>query len=242
MEPSTSQSHSSSSVGLTVNRTDPSFAEKQQYSVPRVGIGRRPLHYTGNDGWASRIGYRTLYATAIGAGAGLSVGIFKGTSYLRWMGSASANFALITAGFCGAQELVREIRAADPDDPLNCIPGGLISGAALGRLHGGPARALPCALLFAVVGTGLQYGNSQLQEYRLRRFIEIQNPELVPMKETAIEPEVDVEKWKFPEWFPIQVLDEEAATKRKVEKELEFKMRRQSANINFRRSCCTLPV
>ncbi|KAL3679687.1 hypothetical protein R1sor_022643 [Riccia sorocarpa] len=222
MEPSSSQAHSSASVGIA------SFSRNQQASGARLGIGRRPVNYTGGDGWASRIGRKTLYGAGIGAAAGLSIGAFKGSSYLRWMGSASANSALVTASFCGAQEVVREIRAAEPDDPLNCIPGGLISGAALGRLHGGPSRALPCALLFAVVGTGLQYGENLLQGYRLRRFMEIRNPEFVPEKETVIEPKVDGEKWKFPEWFPIQVLDEEAAAKRKAEKELEFKMRVES--------------
>ncbi|KAL3683460.1 hypothetical protein R1sor_001482 [Riccia sorocarpa] len=228
MEPSTSQAQSSSSAGITVSYSDPSFFGNQQASGARVGIGRRPVNYTGGDGWAYRIGHKTLYGAGIGAAAGLGMGAFKGSSYLRLMGSASANFALVTASFCGAQEVVREIRAAEPDDPLNCIPGGLISGAALGRFHGGPTRALPCALLFAVVGTGLQYGENLLHEYRLRRLIEIRNPELVPEKEMVIEPKVESEKWKFPEWFPIQVLDEEAAAKRKAQKELEFKMRVES--------------
>lgn len=223
MESSSSHSHSSPSVGLAGHYSEPSFTGREENA--RVGIGRRPLHYTGRDGWSSRIGCRTLYATAAGAAAGFGVGVYKGAGYARWMGIMSTNFALVTAGFCGSQELVREIRAADPDDPLNCVPGGLISGGVLGRLQGGPSRALPCALLFAVVGTTLQYGVNRLEDYRLRRFIEIKNPELVPKKEVLLEHKAETVKWNFPEWFPIQVLDVEAAAKRKAEQELDFKRR-----------------
>ncbi|KAG6555665.1 hypothetical protein Mapa_002901 [Marchantia paleacea] len=232
MEPSNSHSHSSPSVGLAGNYNEPPFTGREEKA--RVGIGRRPLHYTGRDGWASRISYRTLYATAAGAAAGFGVGVYKGAGYPRWMGIMSNNFALVTAGFCGSQELVREIRAADPDDPLNCVPGGLISGGVLGRFQGGPSRALPCALLFAVVGTSLQYVVNRLEDYRLRRFIEISNPELVPKNEVVLEHKAETEKWNFPEWFPIQVLDEEAAAKRKAEKELDFKSRVDSLHIGER--------
>lgn len=119
----------------------------------------------------------------------------------------------------------------------------------------GPSRALPCALLFAGVGTGLQLGANWLREYRLRRFLEeTSGGELIAKPEVEVtKPEVKVvrpeaESWKFPEWFPIQVLDEKAAAKRKAEQEAEFRGRVDSLHEGGRQwlpnsahySCCQM--
>lgn len=62
----------------------------------------------------------------------------------------------------------------------------------------------------------------------MRRYLEATTAELRPKPEVkVIEPEVERENWKFPEWSPIQVLDEKAAAKRKAEKEEEV---RQTVN------------
>lgn len=36
----------------------------------------------------------------------------------------------------GSQEIFREIRAADSDDPVNCVLGGFASGGLIGRMQG----------------------------------------------------------------------------------------------------------
>lgn len=203
------------------------FGSGETETQARVaGIGRRPLNYTGSDGWASRIGYRTLYGAAVGTGSGLLVGTFKGSNIPIWMGSMGINCAIVTLCFCGSQEFVREIRGSDPDDLQNCVLGGLASGGILGRIQGGPSKAVPCALLFAAIGTGLQFGASQLKEYRMTRFLERTSTEPTQKPEVkATKPVTEMEHWKFPEWFPIQVLDEKAAARRKAEQEEQFRER-----------------
>ncbi|CAM6087184.1 unnamed protein product [Calypogeia fissa] len=227
MDSSTTSSSAPTATPHVRSRYSPSFSGGEAERETKVaGIGRRPLNYRGGEGWASRIGYRTLYGAAAGTGSGLLVGIYKGSNIPKWMGSMGTNCALITLCFCGSQELVRELRASDPDDLENCVLGGLASGGLLGRIQGGPSRALPCALLFAAVGTGVQFGANQLKEYRLRQFLERTSTELRPKAEVKeTKPVVEKESWKFPEWFPIQVLDEKAAAKRKTEQEEQFRER-----------------
>ncbi|KAJ7569033.1 hypothetical protein O6H91_01G058400 [Diphasiastrum complanatum] len=193
--------------------------------------GRRPVDYDGSEGWASRIVNRTLAAGAIGVGAGLFMGVLKEQGRLKYIGLMSANFAIAASCFCVAQELVRELRAADSEDLVNCLLGGLASGAVLGRLQG-PRQVLPCAILFAGASTGLQYGAIKLREYRLQHFLKT-----LPLQEALdaishMPPKTDVSdainseanrKWQWPEWFPIQRLDEEAAAKRAKERELRMR-------------------
>lgn len=179
--------------------------------------GRRPADYDGSIGWGQRIASRTCAAAVVGAAVGAAVGASRGHGVVRWAGIVAANGAVATAGFCSAQELVRELRAAHPEDLVNCVLGGLASGALLGRLQGGPARALPSALLFAAVGTALQFGSVELREYRLRKFMESMTALEVP---TAVEaPPLPLKDWQFPEWFPIQRLTEEDAAKREAQRQ-----------------------
>lgn len=195
---------------------------RRGFPQQREGLspGGRPLDYQGSRGWAARITTRTLCAATVGAVAGLGIGICKRQNPFRWLTSMGANCALATCCFCGFQELTRELRAADPDDWANCFLGGLASGALLGRLHGGPSRALPTALLFASVGTGIHIGALQLSEYRLQRFLASlphDGSGAGPLQ-SAIKPKAWLD-FELPEWFPIKKLNEEAAKKRALERE-----------------------
>ena len=92
-------------------------------------------------------------------------------------------------------------------------------------IPGGRSRALPMGILFAGVGTGLQLGVIQLREYRLRRLFNALPSESSSgdlLTEVGTEDKENVQKessWKLPEWFPIQILTEEEAAKRALEKE-----------------------
>jgi len=126
----------------------------------------------------------------------------------------------------GAQEISRELRASEPEDWVDSMLGGLASGAVLGRVQGGRSRALPMGILFAGVGTGLQLGVIQLREYRLRRLFnalpsESSSGDLHTEVGTTEDKENGQKEssWKLPEWFPIQILTEEEAAKRALEKE-----------------------
>ena len=93
-------------------------------------------------------------------------------------------------------------------------------------IPGGRSRALPMGILFAGVGTGLQLGVIQLREYRLRRLFnalpsESSSGDLHTEVGTTEDKENGQKEssWKLPEWFPIQILTEEEAAKRALEKE-----------------------
>ncbi|KAI5068524.1 hypothetical protein GOP47_0016869 [Adiantum capillus-veneris] len=147
------------------------------------------------------------------------------------------NWAIATCVFCGFQELTREIRAADPDDWANCFLGGLASGALLGRIQGGPARALPMAVLFAFVGTGINHGADLFKEYRLQRLLaSLPSEDALPPAPSAergfkAERESKRSAWldfELPEWFPIKKLDEEEAKRRYLERENQRYQRLES--------------
>lgn len=80
-------------------------------------------------------------------------------------------------------------------------------------------------ILFAGVGTGLQLGVIQLREYRLRQLFNALPSESSSQDfhiEVATKDKENGQKkssWKLPAWFPIQILTEEEAAKRALEKE-----------------------
>ena len=118
--------------------------------------------------------------------------------------------------------MTRELRAADQDDWANCFLGGLASGALLGRIHGDPSRALPTAIVFATVGTGIQLASLHVAEYRLWHFLTKVDKETEPTSRIATDIVTSVTKIKasldfeLPEWFPIKKVDEEATKKRAI--------------------------
>ncbi|MCO5560127.1 hypothetical protein L7F22_013734 [Adiantum nelumboides] len=178
-----------------------------------------------------------MASAAIGALAGLGVGIFKKQNPFVWSTSMGGNWAVATCFFCGFQELSREIRAADPDDWADCFLGGLASGALLGRIHGGPARALPMAVLFASVGTGINYGAHLLKEYRLQGLLASLPSEDEPVSAPAIDRESKQSAWldfDLPEWFPIKKLDEEEAKRRYLERENQRQQRLESLQTGIK--------
>lgn len=186
---------------------------------PNQGLGRRPVSkYEGSKGWQERIYIPTLAAGVLGGGAGLLGGYFKGHGMAKLSSAYAINLAIVTSCFCGAQELARELRAAEPGDPINSVLGGIASGGFLGRIQGGKPRAFQYAFMFALIGTGLQFGAHKFQEYRSQPYLESLSTDTLGKAEKPSE-----KKWlSWPEWAPIQKLDEEAAAKRAQERDLHI--------------------
>lgn len=195
------------------------MAEDNGGGKPKQEPGRRRVsNYEGSKGWQERIYIPTLTAGVLGGGAGLLGGYSRGHGMARLSSAYAINLAIVTSCFCGAQELVRELRAAEPGDPINSVLGGIASGGFLGRIQGGRPRAFQYAFMFALVGTGMQYGAHKFQEYRSQQYLESSSTD------TLGEAEKPSEKkwWAWPEWAPIQKLDEEAAAKRAQERDLHI--------------------
>ncbi|KAJ6710963.1 hypothetical protein OIU74_011760 [Salix koriyanagi] len=112
--------------------------------------------------------------------------------------------------FSGAREFVRVVRKSEPDDLVNSTVAGFGSGALLGRLQGGQFGAFRYAVIFAVVGTTVDFATIKLR------------PALSSYKQSIFKDKEKNPGWlKLPEWSPIQVLDEEElAAKKAREKEL----------------------
>ncbi|KAH6810647.1 Mitochondrial import inner membrane translocase subunit Tim17/Tim22/Tim23 family protein [Perilla frutescens var. frutescens] len=101
----------------------------------------------------------------------------------------------------GAREFVRVSREGKPDDLLNSAIGGFGSGAILGRLQAGPVGAARYSVMFAVVGTAVDYATSKIM------------PAIDKLKE-------EKDDWlKLPEWSPIKILDEEAVAAKRAREE-----------------------
>ncbi|RWV94657.1 hypothetical protein GW17_00042784, partial [Ensete ventricosum] len=111
--------------------------------------------------------------------------------------------------YSGAREIARDARFSEPDDLFNSVIGGIASGALLGRLQGGQLGAAKYAISFAAAGTALDFTTIQLR------------PHFQSFKNTLTRIKNGNSSWSFPEWSPIQVLDEEAlAAKRAREQQL----------------------
>ncbi|CAI9770656.1 unnamed protein product [Fraxinus pennsylvanica] len=156
-----------------------------------------------SDPWKERILVPTLLAGVAGAGVGLISKHRKVHGISNISATYAANFAIITGCYCGARDFVRVSRTGKPDDLLNSLIGGFGSGAILGRLQGGQVGAIRYSILFAAVGTTVDYATLKLKPV-VSRFIE------------------EKDSWfKLPEWSPIRVLDDEAvAAKRAREQEI----------------------
>ncbi|KAJ0988905.1 hypothetical protein J5N97_007261 [Dioscorea zingiberensis] len=155
-----------------------------------------------SEGWKERIMIPTFLGGMVGGGFGL-------VSKHRKVHAASlaANLAIVAGCYCGARELARDARVSEPDDLINSLIGGISSGAVLGRLQGGRLGAIRYSIIFATVGTALDYATIQLKPH-FNKFLDTihQNAN---------------SSWSLPEWSPIQVMDEEAlAAKRSREEQL----------------------
>ncbi|XP_049410954.1 uncharacterized protein LOC125874158 [Solanum stenotomum] len=157
--------------------------------------------------WKERFLLPTLLAGVAGGGAGLVSKHRKVHGLANICATYATNFAIVTACYCGAREFVRASRTGKPDDLLNSAIGGFGSGAILGRLQGGQLGAVRYSVMFAVVGTTVDYATIRVKP-ALRSYYD----SLVNKKDDWL---------KLPEWSPIQVLDEEAlAAKHAREEEL----------------------
>ncbi|CAI9107389.1 OLC1v1006734C1 [Oldenlandia corymbosa var. corymbosa] len=166
------------------------------------------------DIWKSRIIVPSLLAGIAGGGVGLVSRHRKVHGLAKISATYATNFAIVTGCYCGAREFVRINRTGKPDDLLNSVIGGFGSGAILGRLQGGPVAAARYSILFAVVGTSVDYATIKLK------------PILSDYYKTMVGEGDKKQDWlKLPEWSPIQVLDEEAlAAKREREEQLYRKV------------------
>ncbi|XP_059660105.1 uncharacterized protein LOC132306650 [Cornus florida] len=163
---------------------------------------------TSSDGWKERIIIPTLLAGIAGGGAGLVSKHRKVHGLANISATYATNFAIVTGCYCGAREFVRASRASTPDDLLNSAIGGFGTGAILGRFQGGQIGAIRYSILFAVVGTTVDFATLKLKPV-LKRF-----------RESKVG-----DNLKVPEWSPIQVLDEEALAAKKAREQQLYAQR-----------------
>ncbi|XP_042040174.1 uncharacterized protein LOC121785798 [Salvia splendens] len=157
------------------------------------------------DHWKQRI----LIPTVLAGIAGGSVGLLSKHRNNPGLPAISAiyasNFAIVTGCYCGAREFVRASREGKPDDLLNSAIGGFGSGAILGRLQAGPVGAVRYSVMFAVIGTAVDYATSKIM------------PVINELKEK--------DDWLvLPEWSPIKILDEEALAAKRAREEKIYRI------------------
>lgn len=149
----------------------------------------------------------TILAGIAGAGVGLLSRHRKIHGVSAISSAYAANFAIVTGCYCGAREFTRVSRTGKPDDLLNSVIGGIGSGALLGRLQGGQVAAARYAVMFAAVGTSVDYAIVKLR------------PSLVKWYDSVIGTKDKANWFKLPEWSPIRVLDEEALAAKRAREE-----------------------
>lgn len=166
-----------------------------------------------SDYWKDRILVPTILAGFVGAGVGLVSKHRKVHGGANICATYATNFSIVTGCYCGAREFVRVTRKTGPDDLLNSAIAGFGSGALLGRLQGGQLGAIRYSVLFAIAGTTADFAMIKLKHgwdsYRESVF------------GIKGESQKNGSLLKLPEWFPIQILDDEAiAAKQAREQEL----------------------
>lgn len=163
-----------------------------------------PSTPSSSDGWMERIFYPTLLGGIVGGAAGTLSKHRKVHGLANVSATYASNLAIVTACYCGAREFVRVTRKSEPDDLVNSAIGGFCSGTLLGRLQGGQRGAVRYSVMFAIVGTAVDFATLKLQPLVKSHYDSLLGGDL-----------------KLPEWSPIQILDEEAlAAKRAREEQL----------------------
>ncbi|KAL6555642.1 hypothetical protein OROHE_007314 [Orobanche hederae] len=156
--------------------------------------------------WKERILIPTLLAGFAGGAVGLLSKHRKIHGLSQISATYASNFAIVTGCYCGGREFVRASRTGKPDDLLNSMVGGFVSGAILGRLQGGQIGAVRYSFIFAAVGTAADYATLKMKPTITSKFTERKD------------------SWfKLPEWSPIQVLDEEAVAAKRAREQKIFK-------------------
>ncbi|KAK8532433.1 hypothetical protein V6N13_131763 [Hibiscus sabdariffa] len=169
-------------------------------------LGESPSSSSTSEDWRRRILIPTILAGVAGGGFGLVSKHRKVHGLSNISATYATNFAIVTGCYCGAREFVTATRKTGPEDPLNSAIAGFGTGAILGRLQGGQFGAYRYSLIFAVVGTAVDFTALKLR------------PKLRPISESMFDKSGSL---KLPEWSPIRVLDEEAlAAKRAREEKL----------------------
>ncbi|KAL3517829.1 hypothetical protein ACH5RR_020418 [Cinchona calisaya] len=187
----------------------PRMASSDQKAIPQeLSSASSSSSSSSFDIWKNRIIIPTLIAGIGGGGVGLISKHRKVHGVAKMFATYAANSGIVTGCYCGAREFVRVSRTGKPDDLLNSVVGGFGSGAILGRLQGGPVAAARYSVIFAVVGTTVDYATLKLKPV-LRNFYN----SVVGDGNTS-------QQWlKLPEWSPIQVLDEEAMAAKRAREE-----------------------
>ncbi|XP_068665453.1 uncharacterized protein [Aristolochia californica] len=170
-------------------------------------------HKQPSNGWKERIYIPTLLAGIVGGGVGLISKRRLQFGAVNLSSAYASNFAIVAGCYCSARELVRETRASSSDDLMNSVLGGIFSGACLGRIQGGRLGAIRYSVIFAIVGTTIDYATLHLKPLLW------DSGDLSSAEDSQKRSKKD---WNLPEWFPIQILDEEAlAAKRAREQQLK---------------------
>ncbi|KAF7845588.1 Mitochondrial inner membrane translocase subunit Tim17/Tim22/Tim23/peroxisomal protein PMP24 [Senna tora] len=170
-----------------------------------------PSSVSSSHNWKNRVFIPVPVAAAIGAGVGLVSKHRKKLGLANVCASYAANYAIVTGCYCGAREFVIATRKTGPDDLWNSAIAGFGTGALLGRLQGGQLGAVRYSVMFAVVGTTVDYSILKLKPL-LRDYVKsmYQNDENSQKSSSWL---------RMPEWFPIQVLDEEALAAKRAQEE-----------------------
>ncbi|XP_076888126.1 uncharacterized protein LOC143538447 [Bidens hawaiensis] len=105
----------------------------------------------------------------------------------------------------GAREVGR--RSTESDDLLDSAIDGFCMGAILGGLQGGRASAVRYSIVIGVVGTGFDFAAIRLR------------PVVKSLYESVAGHEKKTGRFKWPEWLPFQVLDEEALAAKRAREE-----------------------
>ncbi|KAL4571895.1 hypothetical protein LXL04_018662 [Taraxacum kok-saghyz] len=185
--------------------------------------------------WRSRILYPTLIGGIVGGGIGAVSKHRKVHGLANMSATYATNLAIVTGCYCGAREIVKATRHSGPDDLLDSAIAGFSTDYKVTSLNlfsvqetkmlfllidngqvteGGRAGAIRYSIGIAIAGTGVDFVGIKLRPY------------LKEMYESVIGGEKKDSWMRWPEWLPIQVLDEEAqAAKRAREEQLRARIR-----------------
>ncbi|XP_028767074.1 uncharacterized protein LOC114724786 isoform X1 [Neltuma alba] len=163
--------------------------------------------------WKKRVFIPAVVAGVVGSGVGLVSNHRKTLGLANVSASYAANFAIVTGCYCGAREFVIATRKTGPDDLLNSAIAGFGTGALLGRLQGGQLGAAKYSAILAIAGTTADFAflklKSVLRDYNQSVYQDDENSQ-----------KIGSGSWlRLPEWFPIQVLDEEALAEKRAQQE-----------------------
>ncbi|KAK4270189.1 hypothetical protein QN277_023259 [Acacia crassicarpa] len=163
--------------------------------------------------WKKPVFIPALVAGIVGGGTGLVSKHRKTLGLSNVSASYAANFAIVTGCYCGAREFVAATRKTGPDDLLNSAIAGFGTGAILGRLQGGQVGAAKYSAIFAVAGTAADFAF-----WKLKSVLGNYNKSVNEDEKNSLK--ISSSNWlRLPEWFPIQVLDEEALAAKQAREE-----------------------